>query len=421
MVSAMQTTPVPLEQEFAARIRPQVDVVVPVYNEEDDLVASVRRLHEYLADALPVHVPDHDRRQRQHRRDLRDRRPAGRRAARRARRPPRPRRAAAGRCARRGPAATRTVAGLHGRRPVHRPRRAAARWWRRCCPGTATWRSAPAWPAARGWSAAPSGRSSPAATTCSCAPLCGSRFSRRPVRLQGDPRRPRARAAPAGRGPGVVLRHRAAGRSPSAPGCASTRSRSTGSTTPTPASTSSATADGRPARHRPARRGAARPARSRWRRIDAAPTRSRPSTSELGCGADPRGSSSSAWPARCCSRVLFLLLRGPLGARRPTSLALLLADGRATPRSTAASRSASAGRPAPLRHQIQGLASSASPCVITSGSLARPARRRRRPRPLASSSPSLTVAEPARHPRPIPAVPFMGVHPREAPSVHDRR
>jgi putative flippase GtrA len=53
MVSAMQTTPVPLEQESAARRRSQVDVVVPVYNEEDDLERSVRRLHEYLTSRLP--------------------------------------------------------------------------------------------------------------------------------------------------------------------------------------------------------------------------------------------------------------------------------------------------------------------------------------------------------------------------------
>ena len=62
---------------------------------------------------------------------------------------------------------------------------------------------------------------------------------RRPVRLQGDPRRRRPPAAAGGRGPGLVLRHRAARPAPSGTGCGSTRSRSTGSTTRTRASTSS--------------------------------------------------------------------------------------------------------------------------------------------------------------------------------------
>jgi putative flippase GtrA len=53
MVSAMQTAPVPVEQEFAARPRPDVDVVVPVYNEAGDLERSVRRLHAYLASRFP--------------------------------------------------------------------------------------------------------------------------------------------------------------------------------------------------------------------------------------------------------------------------------------------------------------------------------------------------------------------------------
>jgi putative flippase GtrA len=49
----MHATPVSLEQESAARTRPRVDVVVPVHNEEDDLERSVRRLHEYLASRFP--------------------------------------------------------------------------------------------------------------------------------------------------------------------------------------------------------------------------------------------------------------------------------------------------------------------------------------------------------------------------------
>ncbi len=46
---------------------PVLDVVVPVYNEEIDLEPCVRRLHAYLRDHVPVPVPDHHRRQRQHR------------------------------------------------------------------------------------------------------------------------------------------------------------------------------------------------------------------------------------------------------------------------------------------------------------------------------------------------------------------
>ena len=60
-----------------------LDVVVPVYNEETDLEPSVRRLHAHLAARLPVPLPDHDRRQRQHRRHPVDRAGAGRRARRR--------------------------------------------------------------------------------------------------------------------------------------------------------------------------------------------------------------------------------------------------------------------------------------------------------------------------------------------------
>ena len=44
-----------------------LDVVIPVYNEETDLPGCVRRLHAHMTRGLPVHVPDHDRGQRQHR------------------------------------------------------------------------------------------------------------------------------------------------------------------------------------------------------------------------------------------------------------------------------------------------------------------------------------------------------------------
>lgn len=49
----MQTTPVSLEHELNSGTGPQVDVVVPVYNEQDDLERSIRRLHAFLATRFP--------------------------------------------------------------------------------------------------------------------------------------------------------------------------------------------------------------------------------------------------------------------------------------------------------------------------------------------------------------------------------
>ena len=62
--------------------------------------------------------------------------------------------------------------------------------------------------------------------------------ARRAVRIQGGARRRGAAPAARDRGRRLVLRHRAARCSPSTTGCASTRCRSTGSTTPTAGSTS---------------------------------------------------------------------------------------------------------------------------------------------------------------------------------------
>ncbi len=52
---------------------PQIDIVVPVYNEEAVLEYTVRRLHRFLSAELPVHLADRDRRQREHRRHAGDR------------------------------------------------------------------------------------------------------------------------------------------------------------------------------------------------------------------------------------------------------------------------------------------------------------------------------------------------------------
>ena len=44
---------------------PDVEVVVPVYNEEHVVADNVRRLHAYLSNGFPYSTADHDRRQRQ--------------------------------------------------------------------------------------------------------------------------------------------------------------------------------------------------------------------------------------------------------------------------------------------------------------------------------------------------------------------
>ncbi len=59
------------------RARPQIDIVVPVYNEEGALAGSILRLHRFLERRLPVHLAHRDRRQRLDGRDARDRRRAG--------------------------------------------------------------------------------------------------------------------------------------------------------------------------------------------------------------------------------------------------------------------------------------------------------------------------------------------------------
>ena len=128
---------------------------------------------------------------------------------------------------------------LHGRRPLDRPRRAAPpRRPARVGPQRRRDRHPPRRRLARRARAEARGdlpqlQPAPAGDAA-------QRLLRRAVRLQGGAVRRRPRAAAARRGRGLVLRHRAAGRSPSTTGCASTRCRSTGSTTPTRGSTSSA-------------------------------------------------------------------------------------------------------------------------------------------------------------------------------------
>ena len=72
----------------APQTAPQVEVVVPVHNEQAALEASIRRLHRFLSESFPFSWRDRDRRQRELRRDADARRPAGRRAGGRGRRAP---------------------------------------------------------------------------------------------------------------------------------------------------------------------------------------------------------------------------------------------------------------------------------------------------------------------------------------------
>jgi hypothetical protein len=66
-------------QEHRTPTHPYVlDVVIPVYNEQDDLPTCVRRLHQFLASHMPYPVPDHHRRQREHRRNPGHRKAIGR-------------------------------------------------------------------------------------------------------------------------------------------------------------------------------------------------------------------------------------------------------------------------------------------------------------------------------------------------------
>ena len=107
--------------------RPTVEIVVPVYNEEADLEAlDPPAPRATSTERVPAPVADHHRRQRQHRRHVGHRLP----------RSPHELDGVAGRPPRRKgprPGAARGVVGqrrrrrrLHGRRPVDRPRRAAA-------------------------------------------------------------------------------------------------------------------------------------------------------------------------------------------------------------------------------------------------------------------------------------------------------
>ena len=164
-----------------------LDVVVPVYNEETDLPRCVRRLHAHLSAGLPLLLPDHGRRQRQHGPHL----AVAQELARelpcvRVRAPgpegPRPR------AGRRLVGLRRPGARLHGRRPVDRPRRAAPAGrpadllcWpsARACGSTRCPSTGSTTPTAASTSSPPRSPTSRASPACSAGwPAAGSRSPR---------------------------------------------------------------------------------------------------------------------------------------------------------------------------------------------------------------------------------------------------
>ena len=349
----------------AAAHHRSLDVVIPVYNEEArPRGVACARLHEHLRDAArtrsgsPSPTTPAPTAPRLVARRLADDatptcavRPPGREG-------PRPG-AQAGVDAR----PTRAGARLHGRRPVHRPRRAAAAGRAADLAATPTWPSAPGWPAARGSCAAPSGSSSRAATTCCCAARCAARFSDAQCGFKAiRARRGRASCCRWSRTP--------AGSStpscwcwPSGPGCASTRCRSTGSTTRTAGSTSSPprwttcagiVRLGRALLHRRA---------ARWpscsRAGSAAGRRCRPPACRPGCpGQLLPLRARSGWPARsptCCSTWL---LRAGARPRSWRTCSRCWSPRSPTRPRTGGSPSASRGRRHAARHQAAGPAAS---------------------------------------------------------------
>ena len=235
-----RTIPVPLASPAgvadAGAFRPVVDIVVPVYNEE-----HVARPEHRAAPRVPRRASS---RSRGGSRSSTTRRPTARGAARRASRASSRTSAPAtstqgsraARCARRGPRvdATSSRTWTSTSRPTSTR---SSRSSRRSCPVTPTSRSAPGSRPASSVARGPKRELISRTLQPDPAHRARDPRARRAVRLQGGAGRRRAAAAPGGRGRRLVLRHRAARCSPSTTACASTRCRSTGSTTPTAACT----------------------------------------------------------------------------------------------------------------------------------------------------------------------------------------
>ena len=119
------THPLPPSSRAGAAPAPDVEIVVPVFNEQLALEGSLRRLHGFLRPRFPFSLADRRRRQREHRRHAGDR-PAASYELDRVEviHLPEKGRGRALRVA--WSDGRRARPRVHGRRPVHRPRRAAA-------------------------------------------------------------------------------------------------------------------------------------------------------------------------------------------------------------------------------------------------------------------------------------------------------
>ena len=219
---------------------PALDVVVPVYNEAAGLESCLRRLHAHLAAEFPyrfrITVADNASTDA----TLAVARRVAARAARDRRGPPGregPRPGAAGGLVGLG----RAGAGVPGRGPVHRPGRAGPAGRAAAVRALGPGHRHPAAPRLAGGPRGQAGGDLPRLQP-DAARHAGGPVLRRPVRLQGDPRRRGRRAAAAGRGRPAGSSTPSCWCSPSGPGCGSTRCRWTGSTTPTAGWTSCATA-----------------------------------------------------------------------------------------------------------------------------------------------------------------------------------
>ena len=227
---------VPLVAALSLAAPPQVEVVVPVFNEQAGLAASVRRLHAHLQDApysWRVTIADNASTDG----TLAVARAAGRDPARRARRAParegprpRPRAGVVGQ--------RRAGAGVHGRRPVDRPERAAAAGRAAAVRAQRPRHRVAARPQRPGRPRPEAGADHAAATTCCCTARCGCASATRSAGSR--------RSAPTAPGSFCRTSRTPGGSStpscsswPSGPACGSPRCRSTGSTTRTPGSTSS--------------------------------------------------------------------------------------------------------------------------------------------------------------------------------------
>ena len=237
-----------------------------------------------------------------------------------------------------------------------------------------------------------------------------ARLLRRAVRLQGDPRRRRPAPAAARRRHRLVLRHRAAGAGRAQRACASTRCRSTGSTTPTAGSTSSPPrppTSGASARLLRGFASGAHPGRriARAARLGAA----RPAAPGSACCARRCGSPRSGSPApspTCCCSCCCAGLTGAQAANLVALLVTAIGNTAANRRFTFGVR----GRDGAARHQFEGLLVFGIGLAITSGSLALLTSL------VADREPLVELVrpggrQPARHRRPLRPAARLGVPP----------